>query len=123
MGNSLAQESCVSLEEKPVITGPSYTVLRTSGLRDEGWVISRPIPQAFTPKWIDQHAIKTDGVWRIFMHNNMTDPNHFACGWRRIETIHPTKLISEEDILNWRKCLYEILEELDARRLDKETLP
>jgi hypothetical protein len=117
MGNTLAQESCISLEERPDLTEPSYTALRTSGVKDEGWVISRPIPQAFTPKWIDRHAIKTEGVWRIFMHNNATDPNIFACGWRRIETIHPTKLVSEEEILNWRKSTQNILEELEAKRL------
>jgi hypothetical protein len=117
MGNTYSEADCVSLEDKLVITEPSYTVLRTSGAKEDGWVISKPIPGALIPKWVDQHAKKFDGVWRIFMHNNMTDPNLFACGWRRIETIHPTKL-SHDAIEQWRKCLLEILEELEARRLE-----
>lgn len=123
MGNSYSQEQCVSLADKPVVTEAIYTVLRTSGAKDEGWVISRPLPGAAAPKWVNQHAVKYDSVWRIFMHNNQTDPNLFACGWRRIETIHPVQLTSQDAIDNWRMCLRDILEDLEARRLEAEGPP
>jgi len=121
MGNTYSEAECVSLEDKPVVTGPSYTVLRTSGAKDDGWVISKPIPGALIPKWVDQHAIKYQGVWRIFMHNNSTDPNIFACGWRNIDKIHPSQLTSQDAIENWRGCLVGILEDLEARRLEEQS--
>ena len=109
MGNTFSESDCVSLANTPVVTGTTYTVVRTSGKKEAGWIISKPIPGATVPKWIDQHAKKIEGGWKIFMHNNETDPNLFACGWRKIEAIHPTKLDSEQGIANWRICLLGIL--------------
>jgi len=122
MGNTYSESECVSLADKFIVTEAVYTVLRSSGAKDEGWVISKPIPGADAPRWVNQHAMKMDGVWRIFMHNNQTNPNLFACGWRRIDTIHPTQLMSQDAIENWRKCLLGILEDLEANRLQANRL-
>ena len=121
MGNSHIKESvCVSLENYPHITNLTYSVKRTAGNMDGGWVIRKSpfsnLDQSYA--WVNMHASKhvADG-WRIFMHNNERDPNLYACGWRRIETIVPENQATDFDQEKWYNDLLNILETLEQNRL------
>jgi hypothetical protein len=123
MGNSQVKESvCVSLENYPNLTSPSYSVKRTGGNMDGGWVIRKSpfsnLDESYS--WLNMHASKhiADG-WRIFMHNNNKDPNLYACGWRRIETIVPENQDADFDQEKWYNDLVNILERLEEARLSR----
>ena len=105
MGNTLSETLCVSLEGCEAITRYTYTVERTSGSIDSGWVISESPFNIGRPKWLKMHATKhiSEG-WRIFMHNN---------------TIVPENQNPDFDIKIWRKNLVNLLEELEVARLEK----
>ena len=120
MGNYLSVEQCVSLENSTIYTESSYTVERTSGAMETGWVISKPrIISSSFPSWIKQHATKqtSDSEWRIFMHNGSSSHDVFLCGWRRLETIHPSNLTDAEEIRIWRDEFLKHLEILNNIRL------
>lgn len=112
MGNSLTKEQCVSIENIPDIKShKSYTVTRTSGAMDEGWTT-----EVICPKWSSNMACfdsKTQS-WRIYMENGKADPNLFAYGWRRLDTIYPTGIT---DIGEWRVRVYDQLTALETKRL------
>lgn len=120
MGNTLSETLCVSLEGCEAITRYTYTVERTSGSIDSGWVISESPFNIGRPKWLKMHATKhiSEG-WRIFMHNNSSDPNLYVSGWRKINTIVPENQNPDFDIKIWRKNLVNLLEELEVARLEK----
>lgn len=120
MGNTLSETLCVSLEGCDAITRHTYTVERTSGSLDSGWVISESPFKVGRPAWLKMHATKhiSEG-WRIFMHNNKSDPNLYVSGWRKINTIVPENQNPDFDLKIWRKNLVNILEELEVARLEK----
>jgi len=120
MGNTLSETLCVSLEGCDALTKPTYTVERTSGAVDSGWVISESPFKVGRPEWIKMHATKhiSEG-WRIFMHNNKSDPNLYVCGWRKINTIVPEDQGPDFDLKDWRKNLVNVLEDLELARLEK----
>ena len=123
MGNVI-ETACVSLEHSHQFTDPLYMVKRTSGVEDFGWRISKPCVGAGQAAWLDKHALKDAklGIWRIFMHNGADDPNEYAHGWRRVDTIYPTDLKGNpEEILVWRANLIRHLESLEATRLVSST--
>lgn len=123
MGNVI-ESACVSLEHSHQFTDLLYMVKRTSGAEDFGWRISKPCIGAGQPAWLDRHAFKDTkvGVWRIFMHNAADDPNEYAHGWRRVDTIYPTDLKENPDaILLWRTNLIQHLDALEAKRLESAT--
>jgi hypothetical protein len=116
MGNSESQikNTCVSLDGMEEITNLEYTVMRGSGIYEEGWLMSKPKCIIENNRWIDRHAWRDvkKNEWRIFLHNNETDPNLFKCGWRRIDTIRPKHLTDEEEIKRWREALVDTLNKL-----------
>ena len=119
MGN-VCESVCVSLKNSQQFTTPLYTVKRTSGIEDSGWSISKPCIGAGQPSWIDMHACKyvNSSGWRIFMHNNLEDPNEYAFGWRRVETINPSHLNGNPDAIHtWRESLIQHLDTLEMARL------
>ena len=111
MGNTQSEITCTPLTGMDSITDVSYTVLRGSGEYDDGWIISKPPVVIENAKWIDKHAWRdvNKNEWRIFLHNNQTDPNLFKCGWRRISTIRPTHL-TEDEVDKWRESLIDTLD-------------
>jgi hypothetical protein len=120
MAYVITQDACVSLEGFQAYLDDTYTVVRTSGGKDTGWQINREqhICMANVPRWLRAHAsnkaAKDTGKWRLFMHNLEETPNLHSCGWRRIETIEPTRLSGNEGaIRQWREELIKILETLD----------
>lgn len=122
MGNTLTQEAAVSLSHLPDVVNRSYNVIRTSGERERGWVISKSSNWygLKVPAWVYQHALKSPQGWRIFMHNNGTDINTFQCGWRRLDTIAPTDLNNDEAaITKWRLSMSQVLDELEKIKKSK----
>jgi len=124
MGNgaSVIEGSCVSLAPFPNLTSHKYIVKRTSGEKENGWIIAKPPVGAGYPSWLDRHAVKDENNgWRIFMHNNESDPNLFLCGWRRLDSIEPSILDSDlVTIDEWRQTLLNLLDRLNADRLKLE---
>jgi hypothetical protein len=109
------------MEDLLEVIRETYTVQRTSGILDKGWHISYTCgiePSVKGPS-ASKHGIKDPGVWRIHLNNSENgEGNPYACGWRRIETIHPTRLSGNEDaIKEWRELLINSLEVLEVRRL------
>ena len=113
----------VFLTDYPEIANDSYTVERTSGEVDSGWRIpaSSPVDNSVTAPAASIHASITaemKGGWRIFMDNDAKDINLLRGGWRRVETIWPTRLHGDvEAIDKWRNETLIILEELEKKRL------
>ena len=106
MGNTLhiPSELCIKVNEE--LANDTYTVLRTSGIYDPGWRFG-------IGKFAENHGVKgpsasvrartKPGTWYVFMDNGQDDPNVYACGWRRLETVYPTRLEGDEDaIYKWR---------------------
>ena len=123
MGNELTRDTCVSLENSSLYTEPSYTIQRTSGAMEDGWVISKPkvFGTSFHP-WINQHATKQtpEKQWKVFMHNNSDNPNTFLCGWRTIEKIQPSNIENDPEVIRtWRYEFLKHLEDLEEARLKK----
>ena len=117
MGNVVSQETALSLSHLPDVINRSYNVIRTSGERESGWVISKSSNYgANVPEWVYQHASNSPKGWRIFMHNDGTDANTFRCGWRRLETIAPSDLNDETEISKWRLSLGELLDKLEKTK-------
>jgi hypothetical protein len=118
-GLTIQKNLHVSLNDYEEIVNDKYTVMRTSGQLDEGWIIalqSGLVLNVSGPS-ATKHFINDDPKkWRIFMDNGKTT-HEYMCGWRRIETIHPTRLNGDEEaIKTWRQGLLEILEALEAKR-------
>jgi hypothetical protein len=117
-GLTIQKNLHVSLSDYEEIANDKYTVMRTSGQLDEGWVISIESGLVdISGSSATKHFTKDDPPkWRIFMDNSKT-AHEYTCGWRRIETIYPTRLSGDEDaIKTWRQGLLEILEALEAKR-------
>ena len=96
-----------------------YTVKRTSGVIEDGWILTY---REGTPWWHDHIAFfDTDKkVWRIYMNNS--EPNicspYAMCGWRHLNTIHPTCYKDDEEKIEWwRITVLEQLEALDRERI------
>lgn len=92
-----------------------YTVTRTSGKLESGWIIG---PTGIVASWIKQHALKKEGTWRIFLNNGQGDPNLALYAWRHLDTIFPSSLKGQHaEILFWRETVIGKLEVLETKRL------
>ena len=119
---SIAKRFHVSLIDYEEIANDKYTVKRTSGVFEEGWKISihSGCELNLEGPSATKHFPKDTGLWRIFMDNGKT-ADEYMCGWRRIETIYPTRLNGDEDAIKaWRQSLQEILDALEVKRVETE---
>ena len=117
MGNTISVKDCVNVDEVRELTQYSdYTVTRTSGELDSGWIIG---PTGVAANWIKQHALKKEGTWRIFLNNGQGDPNLSLYAWRHLDKIFPSSLKAQDDeILHWRETVISKLEALETKRLE-----
>jgi hypothetical protein len=119
---SIGKRFHVSLRDYEEIANDKYTVRRTSGEMDPDWIIAH---QSGCQLNVDgpsatKHCTKIDEQpkWRIFMDNGKTT-HEYMCGWRRVESIHPTRLDGDEEAIKvWRENLLVILEGLELKRLE-----
>ena len=119
MGNTISARDCVNVDEVRELTQHSdYTVTRTSGELEPGWIIG---PTGVAANWINQHALKKEGTWRIFLNNNQKDPNLALYAWRHLDKISPTSLKGQHgEILYWRETVIGKLDALETKRLADE---
>ena len=116
MGNTISVNDCVNVENITELTQyADYTVTRTSGDLDSGWIIG---PTAIAASWIKRHALKKEGTWRIFLNNGQGDPNLALYAWRHLNKIFPSSLKGQHaEILFWRETVIGKLEALETKRL------
>lgn len=119
---SIGKRFHVSLSQYEQIANDTYTVKRTSGELDRGWGL--PHQSGLEPNVEGPSATKHCGkdekqTWRIFMDNGKTIPEEYVGGWRRLETIYPTRFDGDEEAIRiWRRDVLELLEMLEAKRLE-----
>ena len=123
MGQAITSPSiCVQIADSDSLN-ETYTVTRTNGDLEAGWkVASHHKCAGDCPEWVNMHATKhapkEPGMWRIFMQNSETDPNRHACGWRRINTIVPTRLLGDTAAVSvWRENMIQLLELAEETRI------
>jgi hypothetical protein len=112
MGQTLGIPYQLCLRLPSHLLSETFTVLRTSGEMDPGWQIA----------WLaSKHGQKELGKWRILMENKTNpDPLKHVCGWRRIETIEPTRLSGNQEAIHaWRLEVIALLEALELERANK----
>jgi len=130
MGNSqsISQDAQVSIVSVNKLTLGTFTVLRTSGVEEDGWVVYGSPLDTVTDKHLrpdrkdllTMRAFKMEDDWKIFMQNNQVDPNLHACGWRRLNTIKPLDLVGNQPAIDsWREGIRTILDGLEAQRKEK----
>lgn len=115
MGNTVGKEDCVNLEGFEITKG-FYTVKRTSGDMETGWIMGSGYG---SPEWVTQNAFKrTTGGWRIYMTNGKDNINTVVQGWRPVRTIYPTKLEGDKEFIEkWQGMVIELLDQLEDTRL------
>lgn len=103
----VSQSKCVNLKGlDDSYFEDAYTVIRTSGERQEGWRMSKRVHICYLHRvgsWRPSaHAwLEKDG-WRIYMHNGDQEDaegkivNTHVCGWRPIGGFWPTRLTGDE---------------------------
>ena len=93
-----------------------YTVKRTSGILESGWILGRPHIEGLDGNKYAYFDFK-ESKWRIYTQNGKENPNEFLFAWRDLEKIFPTSLEGKDDeINNWRKKVLYALEILEAKR-------
>jgi len=124
----LSQSSCVSVTDINKYTKESYTVKRTNGTFENGWIISNSHKNkngedvscalvTSTNAWVNGHACKMDDAWKIFMSSPIDSISQHACGWRRVGTFFPTHLEGKtEEINTWQNSLKDDLNALELNR-------
>jgi hypothetical protein len=120
MGNSVVKEQCVNIENIPEFNEELYTVKRTSGILEGGWILSWA--RAHGVEWMKKSAYfdTTLNKWRIYTQNGKENPNEWLYGWRDLENIFPTSLEGKkEEIDAWRAKVYVQLEALENKREDE----
>ena len=122
---SIPEDKCVKLTSFKAVMGDTYTVIRTNGDKESEWYIPTAHHQcaAQCEEWTgaaaSKHSSKNKDTWRIFMRNSHDQPDKHTCGWRRIETICPTRLNDMEDlpVQIWREDVIAFLEGEEVKRL------
>ena len=123
-GISAPKNECVSIQAIEELIAGSFTVKRTNGEMECGWVVPKEhhYCAAQCPGHCSAAAWKSKSgeeyVWRIFMRSITDDPNVHSCGWRRLETVEPTELSGNQEAIDtWRNRIAVLLETEEAKRL------
>jgi len=98
-----------------------YTVVRTDGTVEDGWSVSGDSHRcsAFIPTIAAAAGrISSTESWRVLMTNGKPDEDSaHACGWRRVETVWPTRITNEAERADWRAKFIICLKENDHQRM------
>jgi len=122
MGTALTKEQCVDLTTLPFFHDmlcETYTVIRTSGVEEDGWQFSAntDIPECachYYGGFATKYIINSTGIytWRFMMNNGICclndcpAKNDHTCkahshGWREIRSFWPTHLTSIQEREAW----------------------
>ena len=118
MGNqvsSVEKVSCVSLQGVQEFVFDDYTVKRTSGDFEKGWVIKYKLDDDWPNN--SAHFDYKENKWRIYVHNCNPIPELWRFAWRDLSRIRPT-LMSEPEAALWRAAVITKLDKLESSRLD-----
>jgi hypothetical protein len=115
MGNTVTKEQCVNIEDLPEFSEQLYTVKRTSGILETGWILNW-VPTNGV-EWLNKCAYfdTKENKWRIYTQNGKENPNELLYAWRDLEKIYPSSLKGDE-IKAWREEVYYKLELLERQR-------
>lgn len=119
----VTESKCVTFAGEAEYLSESYTVVRTGGDQQTGWILSEKAHECYNTdprQWRPRaHAYLKQEGWAVHLHNgNHTDENgaiivSHCCGWRRLGTFWPTRLTGDaEAIKAWSDALRDRLEEL-----------
>lgn len=114
MGNNVSTPDCFVWAQLPKekfeeLLAERFTVIRTSGEKQDGWRIPSTSHFCHEGKWVKYHAHAwdhlTDGKgeksWRFHMVLEDSPGAMHCCGWRRVRTFWPTRLTTEEEKKAW----------------------
>ncbi len=119
----VTQSKTINLAAETGLHAEAYTVIRTSGERQEGWCITTKVHRCYNQNpgaWrASTHALLQQDGWRIYMHNGDHEDAEgnlnaaHACGWRTLGTFWPTHMTGDEAAIKvWSDALRDRLEEL-----------
>jgi hypothetical protein len=123
----VSESKCVNLTGQETYLGESYTVVRTSGEQQTGWLLTDKVHRCYNQDvqtWRPRaHAFLKQQDWALALHNGDHDDEDgklnekHACGWRTLGTFWPTLLTGDEAaIKEWTDKLRETIEELAGRQ-------
>ena len=114
MGNNVSTPDCFVWAQLPKekfeeLLAERFTVIRTSGEKQDGWRIPSTSHFCHEGKWVKYHAHAwdhlTDGKgeksWRFHMVLEDSPGAMHCCGWRRVRTFWPTRLTTPEQREAW----------------------
>jgi len=118
MGNTITKDMTVNIENLPEFRDEVYTVKRTSGILESGWILKRSAAHG-SMQWPNKSAYfdVKENKWRIYTQNGKENPNEWLHAWRDLEKVFPSSLEGkEEEIEAWRKKVCIQLEILEKER-------
>jgi hypothetical protein len=123
----VSESKCVNLAAEQAYLDESYTVIRTSGQQETGWLLTSTIHRCYNQNpdsWRPcAHAYLKKQGWSLSLHNGDQEDadckivaSH-CCGWRTLGTFWPTRLTGDEvSIKAWTEQLRDRLEELAGQQ-------
>lgn len=116
----VSESKCVNLYSEAGYLDESYTVIRTSGKQETGWLLTSTVhrcsnlsPHSWRPR---AHAYLRKEGWSLSLHNGdqaEEAADAHCCGWRPLGTFWPTRLTGDADAIKaWTEQLRDRLEEL-----------
>lgn len=117
MGVTLSK--CVSMAGQEVYLADTYTVVRTSGEQQAGFLLTEKIHSCVNTAGttrVGAHAFLKELGWSLHLHNGDQDEANLSahcCGFRRLGTFWPTRLTGDQSAIDaWTEALQSKLEEL-----------
>jgi hypothetical protein len=123
----ISESKCVDLASGAEYLAESYTVVRTSGEQQAGWLLSDQGHKCYNQDiraWRPRaHAFLKEQDWALALHNGDHDDEDgklnekHACGWRTLGTFWPTRLTGDEAAIKaWTDKLRDTIDELAGQQ-------
>jgi hypothetical protein len=123
----VSESKCVNLAAEQAYLDESYTVIRTSGQQETGWLLTSTVHRCYnhgSHSWRPRaHAYLKKEGWVLSLHNGDQEDAEgnivasHCCGWRTLGTFWPTRLTGDEEaIAAWTEQLRDRLEELAGHK-------
>jgi hypothetical protein len=121
MGVTLSK--CVNLAGQEAYLAEPYTVVRTSGEQQTGFLLTEKIHRCYNTAGSVRptaHALLKETGWSVHLHNgdqSEETPDAHCCGWRRLGTFWPTRLAGDQCAIDaWTTGLRHTLERLASEQ-------